>query len=417
MKEVVLLKKILIKIKDREGVYAVSELKVSVKKIVDVKHHPNADRLDCAKVDGWEVIVPRNNFANDDLVVFIPPDAILNQNLHEFLGVTKYCADLPKIDRERPTSKRVKATRLRGERSYGVIVSLATLYDYLNKHRSEIFSQITDECGPWGYPTLNQFIKSIKEEQDFTEHLDITKFEPIEKCQDGDREKQNPFFHKYTSIEKWQNYTNILEEDEQVVVLSKIHGQNIRVGYLDTPQYSGWVAGSHRIQRKEKDAHDRDSKFWLPLKDNNLKKLITAIKEGPDNDNIIVFAELYGDGIQDMTYDCQPGEIKYRVFDISVNREYKNWQYVQNMCCLFDVPLVPIIYLGPYSSSLINAYTDGPCLVCHPDKIRSKFKGREGIVIKPTTERKSKDLPEDGRVILKSVSVDYLNRKGGTDNA
>ena len=378
-----------------------SELKVLAKRIVDIKHHPNADKLDHAKVNGWEVIVPRNSFEENELVIFIPPDAILNESLHTFLGVTKYCADLPKIDGERPTSKRVKAARLRGERSFGIVVSLAQIYKYLPTHHS---------C-------LHQYIKTIKLDDDFTTYLKITKYEPIEKCQDGDSEKQNPFFHKYTSIEKWQNYTNILEEDEQVVVLSKIHGQNIRVGYLDTPQYSGWVAGSHRIQRKEKDAHDRDSKFWLPLKDNNLKKLITAIKEGPDNDNIIVFAELYGDGIQDMTYDCQPGEIKYRVFDISVNREYKNWQYVQNMCCLFDVPLVPIIYLGPYSSSLINAYTDGPCLVCHPDKIRSKFKGREGIVIKPTTERKSKDLPEDGRVILKSVSVDYLNRKGGTDNA
>ena len=37
---------------------------------------------------------------------------------------------------------------------------------------------------------------------------------------------------------------------------------------------------------------------------------------------------------------------------------------------------------------------------------------REGAVVKPVTERES---PEFGRVILKSVSGDYLTRKGGTE--
>ncbi|MYG14266.1 MAG: RNA ligase (ATP), partial [Gammaproteobacteria bacterium] len=37
---------------------------------------------------------------------------------------------------------------------------------------------------------------------------------------------------------------------------------------------------------------------------------------------------------------------------------------------------------------------------------------REGVVVRPVAERESPGL---GRVILKSVSGDYLTRKGGTE--
>ena len=44
-----------------------------------------------------------------------------------------------------------------------------------------------------------------------------------------------------------------------------------------------------------------------------------------------------------------------------------------------------------------------------------KFKGREGMVIRPVKERHSEKLPQFGRVVLKSISVDYYERKGGTE--
>ena len=46
--------------------------------------------------------------------------------------------------------------------------------------------------------------------------------------------------------------------------------------------------------------------------------------------------------------------------------------------------------------------------------IKSKFKGREGIVITPVVEAYSEVLR--GRMILKSKSADYLDRKNAQDN-
>jgi hypothetical protein len=71
--------------------------------------------------------------------------------------------------------------------------------------------------------------------------------------------------------------------------------------------------------------------------------------------------------------------------------------------------LPPVLYRGGFSQSVMNEYTDGNTTLSENP---GKFKGREGIVITPTTERRC----EIGRVIFKSISVDYLSRKNPKDN-
>lgn len=57
----------------------------------------------------------------------------------------------------------------------------------------------------------------------------------------------------------------------------------------------------------------------------------------------------------------------------------------------------------------VEELTYGPTTVGSP---RCSFKGREGVVITPLTEQ----WMNGGRMILKSVSADYLDRKGAEDN-
>jgi hypothetical protein len=61
----------------------------------------------------------------------------------------------------------------------------------------------------------------------------------------------------------------------------------------------------------------------------------------------------------------------------------------------------------------VKIYTSGPTTICKPEDA-GKFKGREGLVISPVKEVYF--CPNiRGRKILKSVSVDYLTRKNGTE--
>ena len=80
----------------------------------------------------------------------------------------------------------------------------------------------------------------------------------------------------------------------------------------------------------------------------------------------------------------------------------------------FGLEAVPVLYQGPFSWSVVEEHTYGPTTLCPPEAA-GRFGGREGCVITPVTERYDADLGGTGRVILKSISADYLARKGGTD--
>ena len=78
-------------------------------------------------------------------------------------------------------------------------------------------------------------------------------------------------------------------------------------------------------------------------------------------------------------------------------------------CEAHDVEIVPELYRGPYSKEIVEEYTYGKSTF---KGTKSKFKDREGCVVKPMVE--SLDY-RGNRVILKSVSADYRNRKGAKD--
>lgn len=66
-----------------------SEFAVTIERIGEVWNHPNADRLDLARVDGmsFQFIVGRDQYKVGDLVVYFPIDSLLPQNIVEKLGL------------------------------------------------------------------------------------------------------------------------------------------------------------------------------------------------------------------------------------------------------------------------------------------------------------------------------------------
>lgn len=126
---------------------------------------------------------------------------------------------------------------------------------------------------------------------------------------------------------------------------------------------------------------------------------------------MVVFGEIFGDGVQDLTYGHGNGKRSFRVFDILVGGEYADYWDMRDL--LDDVQAetgialeaVPLLYRGPFSYELVDKYTRG----------QTTLPGghvREGIVIRPVLERYEDKL---GRVILKSISEDYLLRDNGTE--
>lgn len=344
-----------------------STTQITVERVNEVRNHPDADRLDIVQVLGYQVVVGRGQFEVGDSVYYFPPDMMLPPAVSAGLGVQNYLkhSDFPG---EGKIQCRVGACRLRGQVSHGFVHPCDTT--------EEFGSDVTADFGG---------IKYIA---------------PV-RATAGDAAPESYFFPKYTSIENYQRYPEALN-GQDVVITEKLHGTNCRVGYVDNKDGEGhqFVAGSHNVARKS-------GMYWEPLTD-EVRQLLKDISIRANGDgNVVIYGEIFGTGVQDMDYG-QEGR-SFRMFDISVDGKYLDYEQVQVYSHCYRVPMVPILYQGLYSKEVVEEHTYGPTTF---QGVKGKFKGREGCVIRPVKET----LDYRGnRVILKSVSADYRDRRGAKD--
>lgn len=132
----------------------------------------------------------------------------------------------------------------------------------------------------------------------------------------------------------------------------------------------------------------------------NFRKLETYFSK---DQKVIFFGEIIGKGVQDLNYNVEKGT--FRVFDIWVDGQFLNYDELTRVTEAAELEMVPVVYIGPFSDDILQQNTKGLTFI-------NKAHIREGVVVKPLVERTSEWI---GRVILKSVSEDYLKRKNGTE--
>jgi RNA ligase (TIGR02306 family) len=384
-----------------------SKLVIEVCEVLHVEAHPDAERLAIATVKGWKTCIKKDPetgetaFKVGEKCIFFPPDAVLPPALANTaedvipgrLGVRTYCAPVTG-DKGEVLGHRVKATRLRGFPSFGVIERI----------RPEFGDDLTWEVGT-----------------DLAEHFGVTKWEPPVRTGAGDAAREVSLFHKYTNMENVGNYPRAIPEGTEVVFTEKLHGTNSRIGLVvehgedGTPVWN-FMAGSHNVPRTEFDAAGVRSDYWMPVTD-GMKALLTHLRDtydvGEPVVSVLVFGEIFGSGVQDMAYGLANGTRAYRAFDVAVNGRYLDFDVKVELFAKFGIDMVPILYRGPFSLERLGEYTDGHTTMCDA-KAAGKFKGREGVVCTAVKEQMARGL--HGRMIVKSVSADYLARKGGTDS-
>jgi len=339
-----------------------SSLLVMVEKIEKIIPHPNADRLEIAKVKGWTVVTGKGTFKDGEEVIYIPIDSCLTDELAEQYGVKNYLG----------SQNKVKATRLRGIMSYGFIVK-------------------------------ND--RNFKLGENVAEVLNITKYEPPIKITAGDAESPHEKFFKYTDIENIKNFPDVFKEGEEVVATEKIHGTNCRIGLIKTDDEYTYMVGSHAVRRKL----GNNSLYERPLE--SLKLFLEYISRNNNDADVIVYCEIYG--TQDLKYGLKNKGTDYRIFDIMINGVYQDYDIVNkyindaysNEILNSNVQLVPLLYRGPFNMDKMLELATGKTTL-EADHIR------EGIVIKPTKETSNLYV---GRKILKMINDDYLLRRKGTE--
>jgi RNA ligase (TIGR02306 family) len=166
---------------------------------------------------------------------------------------------------------------------------------------------------------------------------------------------------------------------------------------------------ARRIKACRNKGVNENNIYWRAVKENDIAPgRLTEMFPGYP---IFVLGEVYGTGVQDLDYGSTSNKPGFRVFDVFVGLpqegRYLNNDELDQACKLMGLERVPVLYRGPFSMEKVAEYTSGNESVTGASKHI-----REGIVIRPTTERRDNAL---GRVQLKSVSEEYLTRKGGTE--
>lgn len=397
-----------------------SSLIVEVCNVDDVQPHPNADRMAVAKIKGWYVCVARDPVSGEpwckkgDKVVYFPPDAVLQPDVSDKHGVTKYLGSLPKReDGSRPSGGRVMVANLRGFKSYGFA------------------APVEDPAWEVG--------------KDVADFYKVTKYEPPMKANQGDAERPHAGFHRFYDMENLRNFPDVFVDGEEVVATEKIHGENCRLALVKDTNDAGqavwkWMAGSHDVRRKrlfqKKDKEGNpvgepiESAFWQCFTP-EVKKYLADISgcgyewdeieneplvgaDGRDTGhNVVLFGERFGSGVQDMWYGHQNGNFSFRAFDVTVDGKYMDYDAKEFGLKAHKVPMVPLVYRGPYSFAKIEALAEEPSLIT-PENEKKAFK--EGVVVLSVKERTvatEKKVME--RAQLKCISFAYLSRKDGTE--
>ena len=95
---------------------------VTIRTLNSVVPHPNADRLELARVGGWQCVVPKGLHRQGEQVLFFEIDSVLPvAEPFEFLRKSCY------IKRDWVEGFRLRTIRLRGEWSQGLVMPLAAL--------------------------------------------------------------------------------------------------------------------------------------------------------------------------------------------------------------------------------------------------------------------------------------------------
>jgi len=347
-----------------------SEFRIEAVRLGPIVKHENADSLSITQVmDGYPCIVKTGDFAEGEIAVYVPVDALVPTSRPKFSFLAK--------DSNSDGFARIKARRLRGVFSMGLLVKaprgvkegddcqkLLGVEKYLPPAEREPVERLAKAKWPWWRVGLARILPWWFAAK---------------------RKAPGPSVPHY-DIEGFRKYKHLFSEGEPVCVTEKIHGAQFRAVF---------TGGKLHIGSRTVWGRSPESDWGIVAKRYDLA---TKLREFPD---MVLFGEIYGN-VQDLKYG-KPNSVDLVCFDMMnlKTRVFLDWPDLVAACSTLGVPVVPELYRGAWSPALIEM-SEGKTTMPEANHCR------EGIVIKPLCDRVDLHF---GRVILKLAGEGYLTRK------
>lgn len=330
-----------------------------VTKLKNVRKHPNADRLVLADVFDSTVVVGANS-QDGDVIIYFPCDGQLSKDYCDYNNLVRKKDENGNniggfLD---PDKRNVKAIKLRGERSDGLVMPLNSL-DYINKDLKDMLvvgDQITVLDGK---EVCRKYIPRCKKPR----------------TSNGQTKKQKrkvnefPLFEEHRDTEQLDYNIASFKPGDLVNLTLKMHGTSGRTAFLPSagknkiehfifklfPRYR-YVTGTRRVVLEEfgEGGFYGDNAFrakYHQLLKGRLKKgetvyyeivgyvdkntpIMGVAKNSKMNDKD--FVKKYGDETT-FSYGCQPGQSEIYVYRMTYTSPDGNvieypWSLVKRRC-------------------------------------------------------------------------------------
>ena len=378
--------------------------------------HPNADRLSLVRIKGFTAIANKHEngdhrYSEGDYVAYLPEASVLPEWLLRHLGFWDDAENKGKL--AGVGGGRVKPLKLRKIFSEGLLIPVEFNHSMHCCDYSIVVEHGRHVIAIGALDTEHEGSCPDPEGIDVADLLGITKWvPPIPMHLAGEVTNIHGKTKRY-DFENWKNIPDVFEDGREVVATEKLHGTCFLAGYwhgLGHPEMFGngdIFVGSKGLSAqglvfKNNVANDGNvyvRKMRRLLDDKAFYEGIIGLSRQANDAPVYVFGEIFGKGVQDLTYGFDKPE--FRVFDISVGDNFLAYDdFVLAAACL-GLETVPLLYRGPFGETVLKEFVDGKTTF-------GEACIREGIVIR-AVDGGSHDI--HGRMIAKMVSEDYLLRK------
>lgn len=333
----------------------------TIQKIHSISQHPNpeVERLEVAKIKGWPVVVPKGQFKDGDLVVFICIDSIVPDNgKFEFMRKQKF---------------RVWNARFKGAPSQGLVQPLSIIPQ--------------DKMDAEGF--------DLYEGYDVTEILGVTKYErPIDVSVGGDQQCGFPI--KYISISDELNllsYPEALDElqGKEVYITQKADGSSTTI--INSTE-DGFMACSRRFVLKENTGFP-----WQVVNKYDLKNKLVADEDFRD---FVIQGECVGPKMNGNRLGLK--DLEFRVFRAKnyTTSTILSWDELTLLCSILSIPTVTFIDRFVFDKNIhtVEMLQNLANLQVYPNGVAG-----EGIVIAPVKPFYSMVLGKEWS--LKCINQNY----------
>jgi len=268
----------------------------TIQRITSIEPIPDADKIEVAKVLGWQAVIKKGEFQVGDLVIFCEIDSVMPDT-----------ADFQWLK-----NRRIKTMRLRGCLSQGLVLPLTYL------------------------PTDNVIIEGL----DVTKDLNVTKYQELSTTTGSNTKGDWPSFLVKSGATRLQSIK--LDITNQLgYVTEKLDGTSATY-YIHNGDY-GICSRNLELKLEGKSVyHYCDSRYDISqsLRDNY--------------DYLAIQGEIVGPGVQGNRYELkEPTLFLYTAYDIMQGKRLNLFE-LHKVANKLGIPVVPVLGTMPTNLSLLS---------------------------------------------------------------